>query len=405
MTQKAMINFEQIDSWFFRESRPHGSVGANALNSVFPPPIRTLLGAIRSHIGYQYFKKHTDKSWDDLQRLPELKAIIGDAHYLGSLQPRGVFLQEKYGRQVSYFLPAPSNICSKIEQEKPQYLAFQLTKNRYETDIGYTHLVELPTATKNISDTRGFKPLENTWFSKEVWEQVLSGDVSGLARSGDGIRSNSDFIAPEYRLGIALNSANRSVQEGLLYQTTHLRLKSGVSVCMPIEYDKTALTQAVGADLLQQATLLRLGGEARMASVTLNAQADYLPKAPQKLTTTIASKKRFMLYFISKLAMQDKSWLPAGFSSNEQGWQGKINDIEVQIISACMSKAYREGGWDQLGHQPRAIENYLPVGSALFVEVDASIDDTVLIASLHGQCVNKNAWGEGLMLVGRLITA
>ena len=45
------INFEPVDSWFFRESRPHDAAGAAQLSSLFPPPIRTLAGAFKTLIG------------------------------------------------------------------------------------------------------------------------------------------------------------------------------------------------------------------------------------------------------------------------------------------------------------------------------------------------------------------
>ncbi len=43
--------FEPLDTWFFRESRPFGTVGGSELTSLFPPPARTVAGAIRTLIG------------------------------------------------------------------------------------------------------------------------------------------------------------------------------------------------------------------------------------------------------------------------------------------------------------------------------------------------------------------
>ena len=84
------------------------------------------------------------------------------------------------------------------------------------------------------------------------------------------------------------------------------------------------------------------------------------------------------------------------------GWQGEIKGISVTLVSACVGKAQREGGWDQKQHKPRAIENYLPAGSAFFVEVDAHITNEDLISKLHGQTIScDDEWGEGLMLLGR----
>ena len=43
--------FAAFDSWFFRESRPFDSIGGAQLASHFPPPSRTLAGAVRTSIG------------------------------------------------------------------------------------------------------------------------------------------------------------------------------------------------------------------------------------------------------------------------------------------------------------------------------------------------------------------
>ncbi len=405
MTTHAIVQFEPVDSWFFRESRPHGSVGANALNSIFPPPTRTLVGAIRSHIGACYFASHPQSSWDDLDKITPLKAVVGNAEKLGSLQPRGVFLQEQQDSQTTYFLPAPTNICSKTEGDKTRYLAFELTSSLYETDIGKTYLVTLPEKTAQINDTRGFKPLENTWISTRVWEAILNADIASLSQQQANIRTTNDFISSEYRLGIELISTQRSIKEGQLYQTNHCRLKPNVSVIMPIEYNETELNQ-IAKHAFARPVLLRVGGEARMAAVSVCQKIpSYLPKAPtKKLSQEVGNKKRFMLYFITKLAMQEKNWLPKDFNQIENGWQGVINDINMTIISACIGKAHREGGWNQLEHKPRAIENYLPAGSVFFVEVDESIDDKTIIDKLHGKTVENHPWGDGLMLVGRVFS-
>lgn len=405
MTTYAIVQFEPVDSWFFRESRPHGSVGANVLNSVFPPPTRTLIGAIRNHIGTCYFANHPQSSWDDLNKITPLKAVVGNAKELGSLQPRGVFLQEQQDGQTTYFLPAPTNICSKTEGDKTQYLAFELTSSLYETDIGKIYLVTLPEKTAQIDNTRGFKPLENTWISTRVWEAILNADIASLSQQQANIRTIKDFISSEYRLGIELISTQRSIKEGQLYQTNHCRLKPNISVIMPIEYNETELNQ-IAKNVFEHPVLLRVGGEARMAAVSVCQKIpSYLPKAPtKKLSQEVGDKKRFMLYFITKLAMQEKSWLPDGFKQIENGWQGVINGIDMTIISACIGKAYREGGWNQLEHKPRAVENYLPAGSVFFVEVDKSIADKTIIDKLHGKTIANHPWGDGLMLVGRVFS-
>ncbi|WP_407647963.1 type III-B CRISPR module-associated Cmr3 family protein [Endozoicomonas gorgoniicola] len=48
MSQRWRLIFTPVDTWFFRESRPHGAAGADRLESLFPPPVRTVVG------GYPY---------------------------------------------------------------------------------------------------------------------------------------------------------------------------------------------------------------------------------------------------------------------------------------------------------------------------------------------------------------
>ena len=43
--------FSASDSWFFKEARPMETVGASRLDSLFPPPAKTVIGAIRTSIG------------------------------------------------------------------------------------------------------------------------------------------------------------------------------------------------------------------------------------------------------------------------------------------------------------------------------------------------------------------
>ena len=80
--------FEQVDSWFFRESRSMDNNRATAMESVFPPPNNTLLGAIRSRIGNLYHAQH-GSTWEDFNKQKKehsLARIIGYADDYANLQ-------------------------------------------------------------------------------------------------------------------------------------------------------------------------------------------------------------------------------------------------------------------------------------------------------------------------------
>lgn len=148
--------FKQIDTWFFRESRPHGSFGANALSSIFPPPTRTLMGAIRTHIGNEYFTQHPKASWNDLDKLSELTTVIGNSDHLGDVRPAGVFLlrndapyQTNISAASTCYYPSALSVCVKTQQEdtgtdNSYYFALALSDDSYQTDIGTIRLPTLP---------------------------------------------------------------------------------------------------------------------------------------------------------------------------------------------------------------------------------------------------------------------
>ena len=84
------LQFKPIDTWFFRESRPHDAAGASELSSLFPPPVRTLLGAVRSFLGdslgvdWQQFNRNGEYA--------ELKQAMGDGESLGALSVSGAWV-------------------------------------------------------------------------------------------------------------------------------------------------------------------------------------------------------------------------------------------------------------------------------------------------------------------------
>ena len=79
---KQTVSFNAVDTLFFRESRPMESQGE--LQSVFPPPIRTLAGALRTLIG-----ENAGVNWSHFKATDELANIIGYGDDLGQLSLQG----------------------------------------------------------------------------------------------------------------------------------------------------------------------------------------------------------------------------------------------------------------------------------------------------------------------------
>jgi CRISPR-associated protein Cmr3 len=379
------FQFQALDTWFFRESRPHDAVGASELSSLFPPPVRTLMGAIRSFLGEQiginWHAFNTNPAQPTLIAGLDFKQAVGGAEGLGQLSVQGPWVC--YDRQRLY--PAPFYLM----QQGDELVRLQIG-DPVRCDLGSVRLPQLP------KDLVGYKNVEQAWVTRSGWEKLLNQQVPDKS----DIIVQADVLAKEPRLGIARDNAARKVIEGRLYQTQHIRLKDHVS----IELDVHGLDEQLAAVLPKTngSELLRLGGEGRMAGLTTTQQHEPLP------SLNIAGLKTVNKFIIHVITPADFSgnWFPEGFEKTERVgqtvWQGEINGIGLIIAAAVIGKVHREGGWDMQNHQPRTVKSYLPAGSAWFCEViDKSITWSIIIEKLHNYCIGLDAaYGRGHILIG-----
>ena len=96
-------------------------------------------------------------------------------------------------------------------------------------------------------------------------------------------------------------------------------------------------------------------------------------------------------------------WRLPGFAPDTQGavkvWRGQLHGVELNLHSAVLGKAAREGGWDLLHQQPRPVFSLIPAGSVYFCTVAG--DPKAAIYALHVQHIgNDTALGRGELAVG-----
>ena len=373
---KGQINLQirPIDTWFFRESRPHDAAGASELSSLFPPPIRTLAGALRSFIG-----ERLEIDWRTLRCENsdfDFKSVLGDANTLGQMELNGAWICYQ-GKRL---YPAPVYLM--LKDKNVQRL---LPGKPVRCDLGEkVRLPELP------REFEGYKALGNAWLTAKGMAKCLN----------NSIPDEQDIIGPdklfsyETRLGIAVDNKTRNVIDKQLYQTRHLRLSPDVH----IELDIKTLPDEVIACLPTDNAVIRFGGEGRMASIQAQTQAEPMPCACADAIDTIA------LHFITPAGFSG-SMFPKGFEQTELNdktvWQGVINDIELSIEAAVIGKVQREGGWDMEKHEPRAVQSYIPGGSVWFCRLNKHYDKQALRSQLHGRCLgDDSAYGRGHILLG-----
>lgn len=371
MKGQVTLSFNATDTLFFRESRPMESMGE--LQSVFPPPVRTLAGAIRTLIG-----EHMRVDWREFDANHPLVAHIGFGDDLGTLRFQGAWLVWEEQR----LYPAPLTL---MQKEGRVVGALQLETKGIWCDLGKN--VRLPKLPQGVE--AGCKPLENTWLTADGLKAVLQGSLPKT----EHIKKASELFGRESRVGIARDNITRTVEKGLLYQTQHIRPHQPLS----IELDVTGLPET-----LPQNAIIRLGGEGRTAGINVKAVSQTLPKAPE-----VKNAQGLLLYLLTPLSIQPagKEWQPLpGFTrekrNNQTVWIGTLNGIELELHGAVTGKALREGGWDMAKHQPRAVTSLIPAGSAFFCTAKNG-DTQAAIQALHNTQIGElSAYGYGHLAAG-----
>lgn len=372
--------FEALDTWFFKESRPLEAVGGAQLGSMFPPPARTLIGAVRTILG-----DAQQVQWSDYAEQVQhpLRALIGSAEELGPLSFQGPYLLYKGQR----LYPAPLLLLHSEIDKTLIFTRLHPAAQPTQCDLGW---VRLPQKDKNAAP--GAKPVEGMWLTAAGLQAVLKG---GVPKNTDLHKSKTLFETEE-RLGIALEQHSRRPLDGLLYQTKHIRPNSDTALGL----DVYGLDTPVWQHLPQQG-LVRLGGEGRPAAWSRSKAAP--------LERVEVNSKQLMLCLLTH-AHFAQGWVPDGFvaetsttnNKRQTLWRGQLAGKNARLVSVVTGKPVREGGWDLAGKKPRTLHSLVPAGSCYFFELDSPQDAKQVAQALHGgQWGRDSGWGRGQVAVGQ----
>lgn len=376
------LRMTALDTLFFRESRPQEALGGAELASVFPPPPRTVLGAIRTAIGeamgadwarFPYPDRHTDTE-------RRVREIIGIGDDLGQLRLDGLWLSTAGQR----LYPAPLWLLQKRDSTTNAYARLRIGA-AVTCQRGKVRLPELPPG------HAGFSSIDNTWLTATGMEKVLYG---GLPDAADILEARQLF-ALEPRLGIARDNQRRTAEDGLLYQTQHIRPCPELAIEADLQgLDATHLSQR----------LIRLGAEGRLAGMGIHDKPSPLP-----CPTPDENTRGMILTLLTSAHFQNSQghpeWLPSGFKpAIEAGvdvWRGDILGVPLTLHAAVIGKPGREGGWDMAAHRPRPAQSLIPAGSAWYCTIAGSADLAAAMKRLHGQAIGLGTEiGRGRLACG-----
>ncbi len=381
MKKKVTLCFTALDTWFFRESRPMDAIGAE-LGGVFPPPPRTLLGALRTAIG-----EAAGVDWRDFRdkTAHPLRATIGYGDDLGPITLNsGPWLTQDGER----LYPVPRYLLLAKDKDKTMKFVRLRIGCAVGTHLGRVRLPELP------ADEQGYKPLEGAWLTCAGLQKVLAGEMP----THEDLRYAHQLFQEEARLGIARDNQRRTAVAGMLHHTRHLRPRPGLA----IEVD---VTLAPDTETEQLSGMVRLGGEGRLAHLAVRSPPETCLGIPDLASAKDTQTLIVTLLTPARFQNEGKpDWLPAGFTLHDRTdgirvWKGAINGVDLTLHAAILGKAQREGGWDMARHQPRAVQSFIPAGSSYYFTVAG--DRGGALKKLHNAQIGEDqAIGRGLMVCG-----
>ncbi|AMO56218.1 hypothetical protein GZ77_05240 [Endozoicomonas montiporae] len=393
MSQRWRLTFTPVDSWYFRESRPHGAAGADRLESLFPPPVRTIAGAIRTRLGeclnvdWQAFRQG-EAYFEDIS----INELLGDSADTGMLS----FSRVELTINNQPLFPWPACVLEKkgldiSSLKRAEYVRLK-PGNPVQCDLGNVCLPEL------VKPCPGAKVPAGDYLDQSLLEQILAGGLPDT--SGKGITRRSDLFSLEPRLGIGRDVKRGTIEQGLLYQTSHLRLGEDVSVTVSVDGLPEIVAKRL-QDNLQTSPFIRFGAEGRMARVEIHSQTQqWLPKPPK----VKGGEQGVVLMLLSDGDFGDTRQSPLpGFKPVIQKdvtlWQGSINGLEVELHCVMAGKPVRRGGWDLKQGCPGVMKSYVPAGSCYFIKPLKSTVTQIL--ELHGTCIGEQtSWGYGQIACG-----
>ncbi len=326
----ATLFIEPADVWFFRTGKPFSAGEDQWAETVFPPTPYTLQGAIRSRV---------------LAELGNLSApndnLIGSPGNYGKLRLCGPFVACCENNQIRRYFPPPADLV--VPKEGPQKHPRQLRPGRWETAK-----TDMPSDLQPLllpPELGGVVEAFSGWLNEEQFRSYLAGQLS--AESVQSVK----LWEKEYRLGIGMNTAQRTTRQQHLYQVSFIRLKSGAGLAVEIGVEGES-------DPLKQLKLpdegyLALGGEARAAYFK---KVDNLPSLPQEI-----SGQQFTLYFATPAYFKN-GWQP-------ESWSKFFEGGAVELIAAAVGRPQLIGGWDLAKRASKPIRRYVPAGSVYYFKV------------------------------------
>jgi len=361
------LQLAAIDTWFFRDSTPFhmNDSPQTGVVGMFPPYPATVAGAVRAALARQ-------AGWDGQTRWrDELVAILGDGPAdLGRLHITGPFVL----CDGAPAFPVPRHVVGCYEEDATWTPKALLRPGRHQVPSDLGPGTRLPEAPVDAGDRRAsvLEPGAGWWLTLPGLRRLLRGELPHPQE----LLCEHELWATEPRVGIQRKRDSRTVEDGALYSTRHVRPSPRVT--LGVALDGAPPSWCI-AD-----SMIPLGGESRLAACqTWNGapEAWFNPPGRDARTAVVVALTPVLL----------DAAAPARLELVIPG---------ARIVSACIDRPLRIGGWDSRERTPRPLRNAAPPGSVWFCEL---LDPDAFHAAVVDGLVRAGAGtaaGFGLCVTG-----
>ncbi len=375
------IFIEPTEPLLFRTGRPFNAGENNFAETLFPPTPETFQGALRAMIAVQWGKSR-QQPLSNLSEIFNERAIrqligcrVNDRNVYGRFRITGLTLgkRDKDTGSVERLFPAPAHIIRATVSQDGKKVPTLARLKPESRPVGTSNIPEgkhylfpelhgQKTAAKSEDVTE--------WLTWQGLGAILKGDLP----KKDHLAATDELYTRESRLGIGMNNATKTTQEGYLYQVQMIRMQPRCGFVvdiqlgeeqygdseLPHEEQRTGEQETPTELAFLKEGWLTIGGEQRAARFEV--------LKPENITEEhgISQTRAGRLLYFATPAYFKNGWLPA-----------TRGILPAEPLTVAIHRYQPIGGWllnpENAGGAGKMTRRCVPAGSVYFFDKQITI--------------------------------
>ncbi len=367
MMSKKMWLIEPHDSLIVRDGRPFGVGAGNRAESLQFPFPSTIVGAIRTRIGFAKLNGNRNGFSKELAETLQQKVSIC-----------GPLLAEIKNDDVNFLVPASSDCLIFESRNEDKLLTVPLKPLEKETgffnDLNDEISSESAIEARNLHlcgletfrQEKQAKTIPYFWRWKFFEEWLTESASKERTFSEIGIEA----LKKDRRLHTAIDYKTKAADEGKLFETLGLEFisKDSNSSSRDSSYVRYAIDYG-DFDTDFNEGIAPLGGERRLAFWKKIEKP--FPACPNEIKKKILREKHCRLVLLTP-AIFEQGFLPADLVSDVS----ENSNLTVEVKAVAVNRYQVISGWDFRRNKPKATRRLCPAGAVFFLKLngdDASV--------------------------------